>query len=79
MGAGNDGREGLIELHLGAENEEENLQNEGKYLQESVTTLLVIIVRLFGLDFKLLETHLKSGLKSNLCFRYFTGRVIALN
>lgn len=62
----NEGREGLIELHLGAGNEDENLQNEGKYLQESVTTLLVIIVSVFRLYFKLCD------LKSNLCFRYFT-------
>lgn len=79
VGAGIDGREGLIEPHLGAENEEEDLQNEGKYLQELVTILLVIIVGLFELDFKLLQTHLKSGLKSNICFQYFTGRIFAPN
>lgn len=50
VGVGIDGREGLIEPHLYAENEEENLQNELKYLQESVTILLVIIVRLLELD-----------------------------
>lgn len=66
MGESNEGREGLIELHLDVGNEEENLQNEGKYLQESVTTLLVIIVSLFRFYFKLFD------LKSNLCFRYFT-------
>lgn len=47
MDESNEGPEGMIELHLGAGNEEENLQNEGKYLQESVTTLLVLIVSLF--------------------------------